>query len=160
MNLKPLFDMQHILDQRIMDKHPELKGQDNIEWKVLALQVELGECANEWRAFKKWSNDQKPRTEKMLEEYVDCLHFVLSLGIEKGFVQSYSIYTMKTITASFIYLNKVLSDFYNNPSHGNYGRIIMVFLGLGKLLGFTWDEIEQAYFKKNEVNHKRQDSGY
>ncbi|WP_176714346.1 dUTP diphosphatase, partial [Limosilactobacillus reuteri] len=50
--------------------------------------------------------------------------------------------------------------FYNNPSHGNYGRIIMVFLGLGKLLGFTWDEIEQAYFKKNEVNHKRQDSGY
>ncbi|MFY0167293.1 dUTP diphosphatase, partial [Bacillus anthracis] len=34
------------------------------------------------------------------------------------------------------------------------------FLGLGKKLGFTFEEIEQGYYKKNEVNHQRQDNGY
>lgn len=84
-----------------MQEHPELRGQDNLDWKLLALQVELAECANEWRGFKKWSKDQKPRIEVLtnnpdktdknkpwlirnllLEEYVDCLHFILSIGLE------------------------------------------------------------------------------
>ncbi|GGA31310.1 hypothetical protein GCM10011384_20990 [Psychrobacillus lasiicapitis] len=30
---------------------PELRGQNNPDWKILVLQVELGECANEWRGF-------------------------------------------------------------------------------------------------------------
>src|SRR5690606_4443541 len=105
LNLSPLFDMQRKLDEHILDEHPELKGQDNLDWKIIALQVELGECANEWRGFKKWSNDQKPRTNEpyhtyevfkgeqvpsveyrnpLLEEYVDCLHFILSIGLEIG----------------------------------------------------------------------------
>jgi dimeric dUTPase (all-alpha-NTP-PPase superfamily) len=33
--------------------------------------VEIGECANEWRGFKKWSKDQKPRTFKR-ESCLDC----------------------------------------------------------------------------------------
>ncbi|MFP7201936.1 dUTP diphosphatase, partial [Lysinibacillus halotolerans] len=93
MNLKKLFEAQRVLDEHIMNEHPELhESESNLDWKLLALQVELGECANEWRGFKKWSNDQKPRTEVLtvnpdkthknkpwimrnllLEEYVDCL---------------------------------------------------------------------------------------
>lgn len=61
MDFKQLFNTQAELDAAIIEKHPELKGQDNLDWKVLALQVELGELANEWRGFKKWSNDQEPR---------------------------------------------------------------------------------------------------
>jgi dimeric dUTPase (all-alpha-NTP-PPase superfamily) len=34
------------------------------------------------------------------------------------------------------------------------------FFGLGEMLGFTWDEIEQAYFAKNKINHVRQETGY
>ncbi|WP_199427089.1 dUTP diphosphatase, partial [Thermaerobacillus caldiproteolyticus] len=26
--------------------------------------------------------------------------------------------------------------------------------------GFTWEQIEEAYMKKNAVNHQRQESGY
>ena len=40
MNLSKLFEMQRELDERIMDEHPELKGQNNLDWKILALQVE------------------------------------------------------------------------------------------------------------------------
>jgi dimeric dUTPase (all-alpha-NTP-PPase superfamily) len=209
MNLKPLFDMQHILDQRIMDKHPELKGQDNIEWKVLALQVELGECANEWRGFKKWSNDQEPRTFKrekcpycaeqgisvyspprfeqhwcetcagytvidknpLLEEYVDCLHFVLSIGLELAeewvVEENYEVYrcvkdawNVENTIEQFLVVNKELAYFSIDYDVIHYVELVSQFLGLGEMLGFTWEQTEQAYFKKNEVNHKRQDSGY
>lgn len=49
MNLQKLFETQTQLDEHIYTKHPELHGQDNLDWKILALQVELGELANEWK---------------------------------------------------------------------------------------------------------------
>ncbi|MCE4092839.1 dUTP diphosphatase [Priestia megaterium] len=186
MNLTKLFDMQRVLDQRILDKHPELKGQDNLEWKVLALQVELGECANEWRGFKKWSNDQEPRIawkqpsyrggyierNLVLEEYVDCLHFVLSIGIELKLENTQYMVDDEHLT------NSIEQDFLNNmgslkhvyDSHilkfdisdiqEYYRDLLFHFFRLGDRLGFTWEQIEQAYFEKNKINHTRQEQGY
>ncbi|GMG71798.1 dUTP diphosphatase [Priestia megaterium] len=181
MNLTKLFDMQRVLDQRIMDKHPELKGQDNLEWKVLALQVELGECANEHRGFKKWSNDQEPRTawkqpsyrggyierNLLLEEYVDCLHFILSIGIELGFTDieiwgSPEKNTTKQFLKCFHQIDS-LSFIMSNDWDVTievYENLFGTFVELGKTLGFTWEQIEQAYFEKNEINHIRQEQGY
>src|SRR5699024_1796882 len=119
MNLSKLFSIQEQLDKRIVEEHV-LQGQDLLAEKILALQVELGELANEWRWFKFWSADKEPRTEvstgiclhcsgtgnefyddetmewedcpycedgeivknPLLEEYVDCFHFILSIGLE------------------------------------------------------------------------------
>src|SRR5690554_588421 len=97
MNLSNLFKIQKQLDDRII-KEKGLEGQDLLDKKILALQVELGELANEWRGFKFWSTNQNPRTRvyygppelpdvgtyvnPLLEEYVDCLHFILSIGLE------------------------------------------------------------------------------
>lgn len=33
-------------------------------------------------------------------------------------------------------------------------------ISLGQVLGMTADDVHQAYIKKNEVNHQRQNSGY
>src|SRR5579875_595315 len=111
MNLTKLFEIQRALDDRIV-KEKGLAGKDLVPMKLLALQVELGELANEWRGFKFWSEDQEPRLSNpncdlcegsgvyekvtdmpdypevltcvcaspLLEEYVDCLHFILSIG--------------------------------------------------------------------------------
>ncbi|MFP7202720.1 dUTP diphosphatase, partial [Lysinibacillus halotolerans] len=94
MNLQKLFEAQRVLDEHILNEHPVQENENRLEKKILALQVELGECANEWRGFKFWSTDQEPRTRKyltdyteqdshlgvgavwvnpLLEEYVDCL---------------------------------------------------------------------------------------
>jgi dimeric dUTPase (all-alpha-NTP-PPase superfamily) len=62
MNLKHLFELQAKLDAHIEKEHPRQPGEDRLAKKILALQVELGELANEWRGFKYWSNNQKPRT--------------------------------------------------------------------------------------------------
>ena len=183
MDIQKLYDMQRVLDQHILDKHEELKEQDNLDWKVLALQVELGECANEWRGFKKWSNDRKPRTKvpatawgepyknPLLEEYVDCLHFVLSIGLEIG-VEDYTLnkdllkperYGDKSIIKLFSDLIGSISTLLIIRPHvraGVYKSIFDDFVKLGCQLGFAWEQVEQAYLDKNKVNHERQLTGY
>ncbi|WP_236620399.1 dUTP diphosphatase, partial [Geobacillus thermodenitrificans] len=99
-----MFEMQRQLDEYIEREHPRQEGEDRLSKKILALMVELGELANEWRGFKFWSHDQVPRTRvlvnrttddigfknigpehiknPLLEEYVDGLHFLLSIGLE------------------------------------------------------------------------------
>jgi dimeric dUTPase (all-alpha-NTP-PPase superfamily) len=174
MDLKKLFETQKVLRDRI-----SYNESDRFEKLVLALLVELGECANEWRGFKFWSKDQEPRTKvkqidqygskwmpiyknPLLEEYVDGLHFILELGIEKGI--TYSTYRTKvkalSITDQFNVLFRKICDFEVHQTSENYSWILDLFIGLGEMLGFTWEEIEQAYFAKNAINHERQDNGY
>lgn len=58
MNLQNLFELQKQLDEHIYEDHPVQDGEDRLAKKILALQVELGELANEWRGFKFWSNNR------------------------------------------------------------------------------------------------------
>ena len=60
MHLSKLFKTQKLLDIRIVDEH-NLHGQDLLPQKILSLQVELAELAQNWRGFKFWSKDQEPR---------------------------------------------------------------------------------------------------
>lgn len=111
MELKEFYKMQEELDNYIA----KTKNLENIDKRqlisnvILALQVEIAELANELRVFKYWSNKKDYSREKALEEYVDILHF---------------------------------------------------FLSLGNRLGFTPEEIEQAYIAKNRENFNRQNNGY
>ena len=165
MNLEFLFEMQRELDSNILWKHPELKEQDLLPKKVLAAQVELGELANEWRGFKFWSTDQKPRS-MMLEEFVDVLHFVLSIGIELGYqtnaVSLFEKEPPKDINEHFIALNLGLGiiAFKKNVNKWHYEEILISTLQLGIELGYTPEEIKQAYIDKNGINIVRQSEGY
>lgn len=59
---------------------------------MLALLVEIGELANETRCFKYWSNKPASEREVILEEYVDGLHFILSIGIDLGIDKNFLFY--------------------------------------------------------------------
>ena len=83
LNFNYLFSLQRELDNRIVQEH-ELEGQNLFEKKLLALMVEVGELANETRCFKYWSKKAPSPKETILEEYVDGIHFILSLGLELG----------------------------------------------------------------------------
>ncbi|MGP7817749.1 dUTP diphosphatase [Niallia sp. 01092] len=192
MNLSKLFETQKILRERI-----NYQGEDRFEKLILALLVELGECANEWRGFKFWSKDQKPRTKilcltchgigevyqpidgiyincphcdgegieepknPLLEEYVDGLHFVLELMIEQGVKKIvYHGRQLEDVNNQFLNIYYLVSEFENIRTEQNLIILVQYFLGLGNMLGFTWEQIEQAYFEKNQVNHERQANGY
>lgn len=178
--------MQNVLVERIA-----YNESDRFDKTILALIVEVGECANEWRGFKYWSRNQTPTTSckdlkwsngkcyefiknPLLEEYVDGTHFVLQLGIELkelGVLEALplihrTIIKEKTISQQFklvirTALNVEMNFTFNNHlTENSYLYLLDVYIGLGEMLGFTWEEIEQAYIAKNEVNHVRQNTGY
>jgi len=170
-NLAKLFQTQKLLDNRIVDEH-NLQGQDLLPKKILALQVELGELANELpEVFKFWSN-KKNNYEKALEEYADGLHFILSIGNDIS-LANVSIKNLdgefKDTLECFRHCNNwvVNLDYtlhetacYIPTIEKVYENLISVFLELGEMIGFLWSEIEQAYYEKNAINHDRQDGGY
>lgn len=184
MNLVKLFDTQKVLRDRIAYDQP-----DRFNKLVLALLVELGECANEWRGFKFWSKNQEPCTRKsrrpymnledaefynpLLEEYVDGLHFVLEIGLEileqwywnkdEMLKEIDSVVKHERIESE----NNSITDIFNtcfyyatNDYNEWYSYLFAFYIILGERLGFTWEQIEQAYLEKNAINHQRQENGY
>lgn len=161
MSIERLFMMQKQLDDRIKKEH-QLEKTDVYEEKVLALLVELGELANETRCFKYWSQKGPSEKDVILEEYVDGVHFILSLGLEKGWtcpVIAKQV-TNQTVTELFLTVYECVLQMKQTDDKKIYNALFTNFLSLGTALGFTKDEIVQAYFNKNEKNHVRQDEGY
>lgn len=164
MNTQTLFKMQKALDGHIESQH-NLEHEDLFDRKVLALLVEIGELANETRCFKFWSVKPASETKIILEEFVDGVHFILSLGIECGFEdleqipqgqQSDELDTTKQFLAIYEYAQK----FRTSRSKEDYLQLFQSYLKLAQLLGLNEVQIEQAYIKKNEVNYERQRKGY
>src|SRR5690606_24920886 len=84
MNLDRMFEMQGYLDRRIRYSR-RLMGENLISKKVLALQVEIAELAQEvGDAWKYWKTPRPRNRERVLEELVDVLHFLLSIGLDIG----------------------------------------------------------------------------
>lgn len=167
--IKDLYEKQEQLDNYILNKKG-LKKEDIIDDIVLALFVELGELANEVKCFKFWSNKEASSKEVILEEYVDCLHFILSIGNFLGATKEIKI-TKKsdwnindlreTLTNTFNSLFVKLGYFYNhNYDRTRYEGILFNFAFLAMLLDFTEEEIYNAYIKKNKVNFERQNNNY
>jgi dimeric dUTPase (all-alpha-NTP-PPase superfamily) len=161
MNIEKLFEIQKALDAKILENH-NLQSTDLVPPKILALQVELGELANETRCFKFWSLKKASPREVILEEYVDGLHFILSIGIDKQYeeVELVSRDVMMSQLESFSLLYDLISSFSGEQSKNRYQGLFQAYLDLGHVLGFSWSEIEEAYLEKNKVNHERQAQGY
>lgn len=164
MNWEKLFSMQQQLDHHITETHA-LQDINVWEEKILALLVELGEFANETRCFKFWSTKKASEREVMLEEYVDGVHFILSLGLEKDYKFSedfQSIYESKneSITEQFNDVFAAVIQLRTGITEENYTNLFKLFLQLGQMLGFTSEDIYKAYIEKNEVNFDRQREGY
>lgn len=201
LTISDLYEMQKKLDERII-REKGLEGVDLLPNTVLALQVEIAELANEWRGFKHWSNDRKPRTEEniidqtaaggqiynivvgtrnpLLEEYVDCLHFFLSIARQLNLSDDYLYVTDELLegetTVLFtellhnvgminghLFLNEgVTAEHQIKFWHKTFFRsAYQIFINLGEQrLGFTWYEIAEAYVAKNRINHERQENGY
>ncbi|MDZ5712424.1 dUTP diphosphatase [Jeotgalibacillus haloalkalitolerans] len=141
----------------------------NVEEKrdllILSLMVELGELANETKCFKYWSNSQPSEKKVILEEYVDVLHFLLSLGIELEFkdlpdFDDGSFTDNKELSAIFLNLYSSINNLRTNFSVESYIKCFNEFMIIGSKLDFTQEEIYESYIVKNAVNVRRQENGY
>lgn len=135
---------------------------------IIAYNVELGELAQEWKGFKYWKKTKgEVDRSKLMEEYADCLHFAVSLTnhyvetspASKRFLEAFlstitEIEETKPVKERFIRC-------FDTDRHFEGGALLLIdTLRLGEGLGFTLEEIEEAYYYKNNINWERLRKGY
>lgn len=158
-----MINLQKSLDKKIL-KEKELKLETTIDKRFLALLVELSEFSNELRCFKYWSNKSTYKSfEKMLDEYIDCIHFIISIGLcfnidLENYVfkhqeeQDLTLLILKT-------MNYVL-NFWNEKTKNYFIMILDNFFTISFLLNIDFSIIYNAYLKKNDINFERIQNNY
>lgn len=166
LNIQKIFEAQDKLDRKVVEVHglEEL----NLTGQVTqALYVELGELAQEIGFFKYWKKSKEIDKGRQYDEWADCLHFMASLGNKYGHVDKLLSRGLKDddtllsnkdgITYCFAFENIYKSDFSDIVCYGiAFGALVMI----GLKLGMTFEDMEKAYFDKNQVNYDRLASGY
>jgi len=161
MNIQQLFMMQKELDDFI-EQNQNIQ-QDVFQEKGLALMVELAELANETRCFKFWSTKGPSAREVILEEYVDSIHFILSLGLLKNYttIEKWPVIEeQRHLTATFLETQGAILAFIQQPTEDRYLAIWQCYGLLAYNLGFTFEDVVRAYIEKNQENYNRQRTGY
>lgn len=161
MNIQKLFVMQKELDLFI--ERTQNIDFDVFREKTLALLVELGELANETRCFKFWSTKGPSEDKVILEEFVDSIHFLLSLGIMKGYENLAQWPTddrKDSLTELFLQTQQAIIEFSNDSSLEKYEEIWKCYGAIAQVLNFEELNIIEAYISKNEKNYERQRTGY
>lgn len=161
--LKEMLEMQDLLDHAIMVKKGITKyPSTNMR---IAMFVELGEMMNEFSThFKHWKSTAVDNREKGLVEFVDALHFALSLANYEGInlnekhIQDYLEYDR--LGQHFEIDKRELMWLLPDAVRCRGAQRMNYLLMIGKYFGFTWDEIYQAYIGKNKVNYERLKNNY
>ena len=102
----------------------------------------------------------------LVEEASDCLHFILSLANQLE-VEIHSDFEFETTKEElFLDLNAQIQHLRISVNDDilfkkvNVISLIIIFLSYTKSLGITTQELEQAYYEKNEENYRRLREGY
>jgi dimeric dUTPase (all-alpha-NTP-PPase superfamily) len=142
MNLEKLYEFQSMLDKGMQDRL-DVQGKPLLTRKILALQVKLGELANETQCFKFWLSKKSSIRRKILEKYIDCIYIIFSIGIEKGFIETeFKVTEVEyELTDHFLNMFIDLNDFMVCSSKDNYITLIEALLSLSLEFGFTEDDI-------------------
>ncbi len=160
-DLTDLYNKQRELDAEIASNH-RISYQTTRNKRTLALLVELGEFANATRTFKYWSNKPSESKERVLDEFADGLHFLLSLGIDQGFnVDSIEVNDDdNTLTDNLLRTYELTSIFYSSQTLENYLSMFISYLRALYKLGYSWEEAKAAYYSKLQENYNRQNNNY
>jgi len=148
MNLKTIYEFQKEHEDKLKSK-VELQGKLLLSQKLLALQVKLGELANETQCFKFWLAKKSLINRNIIEKYVEVLYTIFSIGIEKGFDETeFSVKKVEyELTKHFLNLFVDLNDFLVSSSKDQYITLIEDVLSLSLALGFTEEDILDIHKK-------------
>lgn len=167
-----MLEAQKKLDERIIQgnglTYEDLYNSDRYQHALLD---ELGELNHELKAnWCWWKKTQAPvYRAKVLEEFVDCLHFVLSwqlatLEVEPnvGYLPAEAAWNAYkrgdgcTTVQAVVYV-KGVSKFFG---HAYTAPPVSAMIRLMNGLELDYGDVYNAYMAKNRVNHERQDNGY
>ena len=159
--LEELFKAQAKLDATIAENHG-ISYETTRPRRIMAAYVEIGELANATRCFKYWSNKGPEEDDIVLDEFADGLHFLLSLGIDRG----YETDTIEvedddlSLTDSLIKSYDLAVQYNSHQTRENYVSLFANYLRALYKIGYSWKEAKEAYYTKLAENHHRQETNY
>ena len=151
--LNEMLEMQKALDRAILSEFSDVKFDMN-RWKTAILD-ELGELTHELKGrWCWWKKTQKPVDDKkVLEELVDVWHFVLSFYYNQYRGRKYDSSYERIIREKDVTYTELIATLLCVPS-------LEIMVVLTEHLGFTVDQVYDAYIEKNQENYKRLERGY
>ncbi len=155
-------EKQKELDKYIKENADIKSEQQYWEDRIIALIVELGEVSNEIRFFKYWSKKGASAKEVIIDELVDCLHFAFSLGNTLNNEQwLFATDDMKRpITLIYFDVVEKLMKLVHDKDEVLFRSMLFNLVEIAWYLGYSMEDIEEAYNKKNQINYERQNTGY
>lgn len=164
--MKDLHNKQEELDLHIV-KSNNLAGRNLFLNKVIACDVELGEFINTEESFKHWKKNKGK--EGFLEEACDVFHFLLSLANDHNHTLNYVTNTMydkqrwikeQLICRQYAKAKKCLWAYYAEKDAYLLNSVLRNVVIILNAYDYTFEDLIQEYYRKNEINHKRQVEGY
>ncbi len=159
MNFKKIFVMQKELDKHILESNNITE--DVYRYLLVAFRQEFAEMINEKQFFKFWKKNKGCMRSKLLEEAVDCLHFLLSIGNNMG-INYFDItdFNYADLITNYDDVMRYATNLSYMKDEKQYHLLASAYFKFVKTLDITVEELEEGYYKKNKVNHERQESGY
>lgn len=163
--IKKMLQMQAKLDKAIMDEY----GLDKIDEEKLCFAIldEVGELTHELKGeWCWWKKTQAPVDDKkVLGELVDIWHFVLSWennfnGGKEGLLTCEQ--TMKKVDENRWSIENCRNGIVIKLSDLSSFSLWKVepLIAITEHLGFSIEDVYEAYCEKNKVNYQRLESGY
>ena len=163
--IKEMLQMQAKLDEAIMNEYGLTEiDEENLRMAILD---EVGELTHELKGNWCWWKKTQPQVdkEKVLGELVDIWHFVLSYqnnfkGCENGILNN-----LMFERNSDSILNLLVTNEYNLSGELTDLATFDIFkmerlVAITEHLGFTIEQVYEAYCDKNKVNYQRLKEGY
>ena len=163
--IKEMLQMQAKLDEAIMKEY----GLDEIDEEKLNMAIldEVGELTHELKAnWCWWKKSQAPvDNEKVLGELVDIWHFALSYQnhFNYGEERIKSAYMFKRNSKNILNL-LTTKEFKLSETFADLIALrcdkLETLIAITEYLGFTIEQVYEAYCGKNKINYQRLENGY
>lgn len=158
-----IINLQRVLDNKIIATRG-INESSTLTARFLALLVELGEFANEQRCFKYWSSKPSSGKNVMLEEYIDGLHFIISIANSLNIdFKKYNFIEQDNhseLSLLFVNLFASVTTLFTSRTNETFYKLLNIYFSIGKRCHFTNNDIINSYLAKNQVNHLRQSQNY
>lgn len=163
--IKEMLPMQAELDKAIMEEYGLTEiNKENLRMAILD---EVGELTHELKGeWCWWKKTQAPVDDKkVLGELVDIWHFVLSYQNYFNFGKETLLSFLDEVEISDRFLERFREGYLTLPialtllvSDGN--SIIEMLIAITEYIGFTIEQVYEAYCGKNKINYQRLKEGY
>lgn len=163
--IKEMLQMQAKIDEAIMNEY----GLNEIDEENLRMAIldEVGELIHELKGDWCWWKKKQPPVDmgKVLGELVDVCHFVLSYQNhfndgENGILNALLFEGNSDNILNLLMTNKYkLSETLTDLATLNIHKVERL-IAITEYLGFTIEQVYDAYCDKNKVNYQRLKEGY